>query len=129
TGCKGSVNALVFSADGEQLFSAGGEAGLGGEVRVWKVADGALLRTIQGHKDALYSIALSPDGKILATGSYDQKIKLWDTETGAELRTLSGHNGAIYDLAFRPDGRILASASADRTVKLWEVSTGERRDT
>jgi WD40 repeat protein len=129
SGQRGSVNALVFSKDGQDLFAAGGEAGLLGEVRQWHVADGSLVRTFQGHKDAIYSVALSPDGQIMATGSYDQKIKLWNTQTGTEIRTLSGHNGAIFDLAFRPDGRILASGSADRTVKLWEIATGERRDT
>ncbi|MBI3853745.1 MAG: hypothetical protein HY298_26175 [Verrucomicrobia bacterium] len=129
TGHRGNVNAVVFSADGAQLFAAAGEPGLFGEVRQWKVSDGTLVRTLEGHKDALYSIALSPDGKILATGSYDQKIKLWKVETGEEIKTLSGHNGCVFDLAFRPDGKILASASADRTVKLWDVATGERRDT
>jgi WD40 repeat protein len=129
TGLHGNVNAVVFSADGKYLFAAAGQPGISGEVREWQVADGALVRSFEGHHDALYSAALSPDGKILATGSYDQKIKLWDVETGREIRTLSGHNGAIYSLAFRPDGKILASASADRTVKLWDVATGERRDT
>jgi mono/diheme cytochrome c family protein len=128
-GHRGNVNAVVFSADGSQLFAAAGEPGLFGEVRQWKVADGTPVRTLEGHKDALYSIALSPDGKILATGSYDQKIKLWKVETGEEIKTLAGHNGCVFDLAFRPDGKILASASADRTVKLWDVATGERRDT
>ena len=71
----------------------------------------------------------SPDGKPLATGSYDQQIKLWNTETGAELRTLTGHNGAVHALAFHPKGRLLASASGDRTVKLWDVDTGERLET
>lgn len=129
TGHQGNVNALVFSSDGAFLFAAGGQPGLSGEVREWNVADGTLARTFSGHRDAIYSAALSPDGKILATGSYDQKIKLWDVESGKELRTLSGHNGAIYGLAFRPDGKILASASGDRTVKLWDVASGERRDT
>jgi WD40 repeat protein/mono/diheme cytochrome c family protein len=123
SGHRGSVNALVFSKDGRQIFSVGGEAGLLGEVRQWHVADGLLVRSFQGHKDAIYSVALSPDGQILATGSYDQKIKLCNTQTGTELRTLSGHNGAIFDLAFRPDGRILASGSADRTVKLWDSAS------
>jgi WD40 repeat protein len=129
TGHRGNVNAVAFSEDGVQLFAAGGQPGLSGEVRQWNVAEGKLVRVLEGHKDAIYSVALSPDGKILATGSYDQKIKLWDVETGKELETLSGHNGCIYHLAFRPDGRILASASADRTVKLWEVASGERRET
>jgi WD40 repeat protein len=128
-GIHGNVNALVFSKDGEFLFGGGGQPGISGEARQWKVADGSLVRNFEGHKDALYSAALSPDGKILATGSYDQKIKLWEVETGREIKTLSGHNGAIYSLAFRPDGKILASASADRTVKLWDVASGDRRDT
>jgi hypothetical protein len=128
-GLRGNVNAVVFTQDGSRLFAASGQPGLSGEVHQWNVADGKLLQTFNGHKDAIYSTALSPDDKILATGSYDQKIKLWDVETGKELKTLSGHNGCVFGLAFRPDGKILASASADRTVKLWDVASGERRDT
>ena len=128
-GHRGNVNALVFTANGSQLFVAAGEPGLLGEVRQWNVADGKLMRVFEGHGDALYSIALSPNGKTLATGSYDQKIKLWDAASGKELTTLSGHNGAVFGLAFRPDGKVLASASADRTVKLWNVETAKRTDT
>lgn len=129
TGHRGSVNAVVFSPDGQHVFAAAGEAGLFGVVRQWNVSDGKLVRTFEGPRDALYAVAVSPDGKTLAGGGYDQKIKLWKIETGEELKTLSGHNGAVYDLSFRPDGKILASASADRTVKLWDVASGERRDT
>ena len=128
-GHQGNVNGLVFSSDGSRLFVASGETALAGEITVWNVADGTLVRRWSGHHDSLYSIALSPDGKTVATGSYDQKIELWEAETGREIRMLSGHNGAIFGLAFRPDGKILASASGDRTVKLWDVSSGERRDT
>jgi WD40 repeat protein len=129
SGHRGNANAVVFSVDGSQLFAAAGEPALFGEVRQWNVADGKLIRVFEGHRDALYAAALSPDGRILATGGYDQKIKLWNVETGAEIKTLSGHNGCVHGLAFRPDGKILASASADRTVKLWEVASGQRRET
>jgi mono/diheme cytochrome c family protein len=125
----GNVNGLIFSPDGKSLFAASGEPGIYGEVHQWNVANGTLLHSFTGHKDAIYTAALSPNGKTLATGSYDQKIILWDVETGKEIKTLSGHNGAVFGLAFRPDGKILASASADRTVKLWDVASGERRDT
>jgi len=128
-GHRGNVNALVFSPDGSHLFAAAGEAGLLGEVRQWNIADGKLVRVFEGHQDAIYSTALSPNGKILATGSYDQSIKLWDVESGKELNTLTGHNGAVFGLAFRPDGKILASASADRTIKLWNLENGKRTDT
>lgn len=128
-GLKGAVNGVAFSPDGTTLYAASGENALEGEVRVWRVSDGTLLRTFSGHRDTIYALALSPDGKVLATGSYDQQIKLWNSETGAELKTLRGHNGAVFGLSFRPDGKILASASADRTIKLWDVASGQRRDT
>ncbi len=126
---RGRVNAVSFSNDGGHLLTAGGEPGVFGEARLWNVADGTLVRSFQAHQDSLYAAALSPDGRLLATSSYDQQIKLWDPGTGKELRTLLGHNDAVFDLAFRPDSKILASASGDRTVKLWNVATGERLDT
>ncbi|HSJ03481.1 MAG TPA: hypothetical protein VK956_13555, partial [Verrucomicrobium sp.] len=129
TGIAGKVNTVAFSADGTQVFAAAGDAGVNGIAYQWNVSDGALVRKFEGHNDALYALALAPDGRALATGSYDQKIRVWDLSTGAEVRVLTGHNGGVFGLAFRPDGKILASASADRTVKLWEVATGRRLDT
>ncbi|HEY7116581.1 MAG TPA: c-type cytochrome domain-containing protein, partial [Tepidisphaeraceae bacterium] len=127
----GHVNAVAFSADGAKLIAAAGDPGVSGEVTIWNVADGKRLRRFTGHKDALYAVAISPDGKTLATGSYDQRIILWDLsqDPPKPLHTLEGHNGAVFDLAFRPDGKVLASASADRTVKLWDVAAGKRLDT
>jgi WD40 repeat protein len=126
---RGNVAAVGFSTDGTVLYTAAGEPGLFGEAQLWKVADGTLVQTFTGHTDSLYAAALSPNGKLLATGSYDQQIKLWDTATGKEQRALAGHNGAVFDLAFSPNGKILASASGDRTVKLWDVASGARLDT
>lgn len=128
-GHRGAVNALVWSADGSQLFAASGENTIEGEVRQWDVASAKVARTFTGHRDVIYALALSPDGKTLATGSYDQKTKLWNVADATERKTLHGHNGAVFALAFRPDGKLIASASADRTVKLWDVASGERRDT
>ncbi len=128
-GLRGVINDIGVAHDLSFVFAAAGEPGVFGEVRLFKVVDGSPIRTIQGHRDAIYTAELSPDGKLLATGSYDQKVKLWNVETGAEVRTLHGHNDAVYDVAFHPNGQILASASGDRTVKLWNVATGERLDT
>jgi len=131
-GHRGTVNDLLFSADGTLLIAAAGLPGELGEVRFWRIADGAPLRTIEGHHDAIYAVALSPDGATLVTGSYDQKIMLWNARDAAAtspLRTLEGHNGAVFDLAFRADGKVLASASGDRTVKLWSMPDGSRLDT
>jgi WD40 repeat protein len=128
-GIRGSVNGLGFSRDGQFVVTAAGEPGLVGEARLYRAADGSLVREFLGHKDSLYCAQLSPDGRILATGGYDSTIKLWNVADGQELRSLDGHNGAVFELAFRPDGKVLASASGDRTVKLWNVATGERLDT
>ena len=128
-GLRGRANAVGFSRDGALVWAAGGEPGLVGELTIWNAASGAVQRTLRGHQDSLYAAAPSPDGKLLATGGYDQQIKIWDAASGLELRTLSGHNDAVFDLAFRSDSRVLASASGDRTVKLWDVASGERLDT
>lgn len=129
SGISGSVNGVGFSADGAVLFAAAGEAGLFGELTLWNTGDWTRRQMLRGHRDALLSAAMSPDGKIVATASYDQTIRLWDAATGKELRLLKGHNGPIFEVAFDPSGRLLASASGDRTVKLWDVATGERLDT
>ncbi len=129
TGIKGKANAVAFSPDGDAVYAAGGEAGIVGEVKRWKTNDGALQQSFEGHLDAAYALAVSPDGKLIATGAYDQKIRLWDTVTGKEVALLKGHNGAVNGLSFRPDGKVLASASADRTVKLWSIPTGQRLET
>jgi WD40 repeat protein len=129
TRLRGAVTALAFSPDGQTLAVAAGEPALFGQATLWRAASGELIRTVEGHADALYAIALSPDNRVLATGSYDQKIKLWDVATGELRHTLSAHNAAIYGLAFRPDGKILASASGDRTIKLWQTDTGKRVET
>ncbi len=125
----GNVNDIAFTADGAQLIAVAGQPGLFGEVRVWNTADGRLVRAWRGHSDSIYSLSAANGGKLIATGSYDQKIKLWDVESGSERRTLDGHNGSIFGLAFRGDAKLLASASGDRTVKLWKVENGERLDT
>jgi len=126
---RGRINSVRYSLDGTLVVVGSGEPGVVGEARIWRVADGEPVATFAGHADSVYAAALSPDGKLLATGSYDQQIKLWEVATAKEMRTLAGHNDAVLDLAFRPDGKILASASGDRTVKLWDVASGERLDT
>jgi len=79
------------------------------------------LRTLSGHGGYGWSVAFSPDGRLLASGSTDNTIKLWEVETGELVRTLSGHGDDVGSVAFSPDGRLLASGSGDKTVRFWSL--------
>jgi WD40 repeat protein len=77
-----------------------------------------------GHSDWVYSVAFSPDGAHILSGSNDATIKLWDAATGALIRTFAGHSLTIYSVAFSPDGDQVLSGSADKTIKLWDAAAG-----
>ncbi|MCI0464730.1 MAG: hypothetical protein L0Z62_48015 [Gemmataceae bacterium] len=78
-----------------------------------------------GPKDSIRSLALAPDGKLLATGHAQPEVRLWDMATEEVRFTLAGHKGPVSALAFAPDGKLLASGSWDGTVKLWDAAEGK----
>lgn len=128
-GFAGKINALRTSYDEKHIVVSSGIAGIGGEISLLDASSGDIVSQFRGHADSVYCASLSPDGKWLASGSYDRKVLLWNVASGEILHELNGHNGAIYDLDFDPSGKVLATASADQTVKLWNVRTGKRLDT
>jgi tRNA A-37 threonylcarbamoyl transferase component Bud32 len=82
-------------------------------------------RTLRGHTGVVDSVAFSPDGKRLVSGSSDGAVKVWDAQTGQETLTLKGHNGSVSSVAFSPDGKRLVSGSTDGTLKVWDAQTGQ----
>jgi serine/threonine protein kinase len=88
------------------------------------VAAGFVPVANRGDMKSVNSVAFSPDGLTLASGSYDHRITLWEVASGQELRTLEGHENIIHSVAFSSDGRTLASGSADGTIILWSVADG-----
>lgn len=95
-------------------------------IYLWDVRGRQLLRRLEGHTSEVRSVAFSPDGATLASGSIDKSVKLWRVEDGALLRTLQGHTRAVVCVAFSPlpDRTILASGSNDEMVQLWLVPNG-----
>jgi len=77
-----------------------------------------------GHIGSVNSVAFSPDGKYVLTGSSDNTIKLWEVESGREIRTFLGHTKSVYSVAFSPDGKYVLTGSSDNTIKLWEIESG-----
>ena len=134
------THSVAFSPDGKRVAS-GGQEHQGFTIELRDTATGKELLTLKGHswdaavlqegdKASLYldwvaSVAFSPDGKRLASGSRDKTIKLWDTVTGTELFTLKGHLDTVYSVAFSPDGKRLASGSGDNIIKIWDTAKGK----
>jgi WD40 repeat protein/tetratricopeptide (TPR) repeat protein len=94
----------------------------------WRQSHDRGLQTFQGETDQVLSVAFSPDGRRLASGSLDGTVKVWDTATGQAKQTLHGHNGLVSGVAFSPDGKRLASCGGTPyetgEVKVWDLATG-----
>ena len=94
-------------------------------MKVWDAATGQEILSLKGHTAAVTSVAFSPDGKRIVSGSRDKTVKVWDAATGQELLSLKGHTGEVSSVAFSPDGKRIVSGSEDQTVKVWDAATGQ----
>src|SRR5262249_56114455 len=94
-----------------------------GKRMIGEAATGEVLRTFPDHNDYVYSVAFSPDGRRLASASW-QEVKVWDVATGEELRALGRIAGVISSVAFSPDGKHLAAGGGYRgrgEIKIWDA--------
>ena len=120
-----NTNSCRITPDGKTCFQ-GGSLGGKGLVRVWDVDTGKQRGTLEGHKGTVWSLALTSDGKVLATGGVDT-VQLWHVDTLRCFGILEGHTGQVTSLAFSGDRRALASGCGfDRTLKVWDVPVPKR---
>jgi len=86
---------------------------------------GALLRTLTGHTDSVWAVAIAPSGKFAVSGSDDNTLKVWDLASGNVLKTLTGHTNWVKAVAIAPSGKFAVSASGDNTLKVWDLASGK----
>ncbi|KAJ7436685.1 hypothetical protein B0H11DRAFT_2256016 [Mycena galericulata] len=143
-GHAGSVWSVMFSPDGTRIASGSGDktirvwdtatgqqvgeplAGYTASVLKWDAATGQQVgEALAGHTDLVWSVAFSPDGTRIASGSDDTTIRVWDAVTGQQVEALVGH-AAVLSVAFSPDGMCIASGSRDQTIRVWDAATGQQ---
>lgn len=121
---KGWIRSVALSGDGKNFAAAMED----GNVILFETEGPKELKTFKAHEAAVYDVAFSPDGALLATCSTDKLAKLWDwkAEMPTEKAKLEGHGDAVWAVAWKNDGSLLATASADRKIKLWNAEAKEQ---
>jgi WD40 repeat protein len=129
------TSGLCYSPDGKTFVSCGTMLtketeklnlfeSLPGVVKVWESQTRKEKHSLEQHR-VVTCTAFSPDGKTLATGSFDYTVTLWDMKTGKSVAVLRGHPKFVWCVAFSPDGKMLASGGYDEIVRLWDVATSK----
>ena len=121
------ITALTISPSSDYIATGSSDW----TIEVWKITEADPLRmstdlgdplwSLKGHAGTITAVAFSPNGKMLASGSVDQRVRLWDLTTGQHLHTFSNHTSKISALAFAKDDR-LVSGSSDGTVFIWDLN-------
>jgi WD40 repeat protein len=124
TNVLGAVNDLKFNPDSSLLAVAGGQPSARGDLRIFATNDWKLLASLGGHADVVSCVSFSPDGKFLASASFDKTVRIWNMDTRQTIQTFTDHSDFVHAVAFGPKGDWLVTASKDRTARLIDFKTG-----
>ncbi|KIK66938.1 hypothetical protein GYMLUDRAFT_156943, partial [Collybiopsis luxurians FD-317 M1] len=129
-GHTNGVGSVAFSPDGKRIVSGSADK----TIRIWNAETGSPIGEhlqghtdwpLQGHTDWVWSVACSPDGKRILSGSADKTIQIWNAETGTPIgEPLQGHTDWVGSVVFSPDGKRIVSGSGDKTIRIWNAETG-----
>ncbi len=125
-GIAGDVTALVWTKSGDGLWIADSLATRGGFVHRIAWPSRQIAKTWKAHEDSLYAMALSPDGKWLATAGGDKLARRWDTATDTLAAVYEGHTNHVLSVVFDPASSRLATSGADRELKVWDRDSREQ---
>ncbi|WP_299461082.1 c-type cytochrome domain-containing protein [uncultured Gimesia sp.] len=118
---------LDFSPDGKLLAVGGGDPSRSGEIMLWDVATGKVVRTFENaHSDTVLGLRFSPTGKSLLSGAADKFVKIFDVATGKFVKSFEGHTHHVLDVAWKADESTIVSSGADNVIKVWNIETGEQ---
>ena len=128
SGFSERVVALAFSSNSKLLATGGGAPTQDGELKLFEVESGKLLHDIKNnvHSDTVFSIAFSPDDKLIVSGAADKFVKTFEVASGKFLKAFEGHTHHVMGVGWSGDGKMIASAGADNVVKLWDYEKGEQ---
>jgi WD40 repeat protein len=112
------------------LAAGGGEPSRSGEVKLWELGKGMLVRSLDTlHSDTVFGVRFSPDGSRLASGAADKFVKVTRVTDGKELKSFEGHTHHVLAVDWKSDGKQLISGGGDNVVKLWDFDSGEQLKT
>jgi WD40 repeat protein len=117
----GAGYSIAFMPDGKQVV-VGGSHRDGGVLQAWEVATNQLVRDFKGHTDEVWAVAVSPDGKAIASGSQDKTARVWDFATGNEITQLPKFADRVTAVAFSPDNQTLLAGSFDKSAVLYDIA-------
>jgi small GTP-binding protein len=133
-GHTGVINSIAWSPDGNIIASGSDD----NTICLWGVETSKTLRILMKPTFRIWndyvgkplsyveSVAWSPDGRTICSGSGDYTVRLWNVKTGREIRKCKGHRWSVYSIAWSPDGQYIASGSGDKTVRIWNSKTGQQ---
>jgi WD40 repeat protein len=121
-----SIEQVALTPDATRFATVDGSKASGHQIKLWDGTSGRLIRTLEGHDNQIWALAISPDGSRIASGGLDETIRIWETASGKLLTTISGHVGSVKQISFSWDGRVIAAGGfGSAMIGVWDVAAGK----